>query len=732
MIRSAVTPAACSLAAALFVSGATGAAAPVRSWHTILDSSQAREFEVALDELHFPGAPAVRRWQKISPQPSVESILLEAERQRLATGDEVELVLYPRGAPHHEFSRRFLTRQVLVQLEAGTDAAALARSLGASLAGRPPEMPGMFLFEAPQAGGALALAGQLAARPGVFSAQAQLARLRQKKLVPNDTYYTQQWHLRNIGQNSGTPGMDAGLITVWNTYRGSNIVIGIVDDGLQYAHPDLTPNYQAALSYDFNGHDANPAPDPSNGDYHGTCVAGVAAAKGNNGLGVCGVAFEAKLAGLRLIALPETDADEAAAFLHSNAVIHIKNNSWGAPDGYGLLDGPGSLAKAALAAGTASGRGGKGVIYVFAGGNGLEYGENINFDGYANSMHVLAVGAVSDRGQQADYSEPGACLVVAAPSSSSGRQSITTTDLTGNDGYNSTGASGELSDRNYTQTFGGTSSASPLAAGVIALVLQANPNLGWRDVKEILMRSARRVQPTDSDWQTNYAGLAHNHKFGGGLINAEAAVRLATNWANLGPMTNVTLLQTNLNLSIPDNNAAGVTRTFVITNLDFRVEHVTLTMTAPHPYWGDLAVTLTSPGGIQSRLAETIASVDASYSYQAWTFTSVRHWGEKANGTWTAKVADLAAYDSGTLQALELTLYGTTPKATLAVAETKTNTMVTLHSIAPGWIYALETATNLAPAAWSQRTTLIIGTNSQAAFLETNSIPQRFYRARLL
>ena len=136
--------------------------------------------------------------------------------------------------------------------------------------------------------------------------------------------------------------------------------------------------------------------------------------------------------------------------------------------------------------GVSTGRGGKGVIYTLAGGNGLNCQEDVNYDGYANLIQVFAIGAIDYHGAQSSYSEPGACLVVSAPGGDD-NQWLTTTDLIGSDGDNKNGGGGELSDVNYTQMFGGTSAATPLVSGVIALVLQANTNLNYRDVKEILL-----------------------------------------------------------------------------------------------------------------------------------------------------------------------------------------------------------------------------------------------------
>lgn len=475
---------------------------------------------------------------------------------------------------------------------------------------------------------------------------------------PNDPLFSQQWHLKNTGQNGGTPGIDVNITGLWSNYRGNGLLIGIVDDGLQTGHTDLWQNVNTVIDIDFNGGDRDPNPDVTQ-DFHGTACAGVAAARGNNGRGVCGAAPEATLVGIRLIAGPATDQDEADALSHSNQLIFISSNSWGPNDDGKTLAGPGVLTAAALRNNCVNGRSGRGTIYAWAAGNGADYGDNANKDGYANSLYTIAIGAVSDQGTKASYSEPGACVVVCAPSSSFNpdRQGITTTDLMGNNGYNYAGAPGELTDVNYTKTFGGTSSATPLAAGVMALILQAAPHIGWRDMQEILIRTARKNDPADPDWITNGAGFRFNHKYGAGLIDAAAAVALATTWSNLGPHISMAMAQTNLGLAIPDNNAAGVTRTFAISNVSLRVEHATLTVDITHANRGDLEVVLVSPYGTTSRLMEVHG--DTGDHYRNWTFSSVRHWGEQANGTWTVRVADKRSGTSGTLNYLKLELFGT-------------------------------------------------------------------------
>ncbi len=618
------------------------------------DGGFERRFEVALDELSVPAQGGRQVSRAVAAAGSLAEIRERAIRWKQDTGEDVELVLYEVGAKRTPYSRRVLTKQVLVRAEPGAKLGGVAALAGGGAWVEVDYAPGLFLVETDETGGALELADRLRGQPGVLGADPLLARLQQKKWVPNDTLFPQQWHLRNTGQGGGTAGIDVNITNVWDTYRGSNVLIGIVDDGLQTTHTDLFENVNTTIDWDWNGNDGDPNPDLSY-DYHGTSCAGVAAARGNNGRGVSGAAPYATLVGYRLIGGESTDAMEASAMTTNNHLVHLKSNSWGPYDD-GTLEAPGALTRAALSNAATTGRGGLGTIIVWAGGNGLEANDNSNYDGYANSIYTIAVAALTDGGVQSWYSEPGANLVVTAPSSG-GATDIVTTDLMGNNGYNPDPEYDELADTNYTQTFGGTSSSTPLVAGVLALALEANPGLGWRDVQEILIRSATKNHVADPDWSTNAAGFAFNHKYGSGLVNARAAVTLAETWENLGPQVRASVVQTNLNQAIPDNNPAGITQSFALSATNLRVEHVTVTFDALHTYRGDLAVTLTSPSGMQSRLSEQ--HDDANANFSAWTFSSVRHWGEEALGEWTLHVADLGAGDTGTLRWVRIDFYGT-------------------------------------------------------------------------
>jgi len=619
--------------------------------HRIATEHGERVYEVATDELAIDDA---RGQQQVQKQTTVADAQAARVRAVALKGD---LVVYEQGRPRDDGSRRIVRKQLAVRLRPGADALALAAATGLRFVRAHSSAPGYVMFEAADSGAALLAVAVLRSRPEVAVVEPQLARQQKKRFIPNDTLFTQQWHLLNTGQGSGLAGADVNVTSVWDSYKGSGLRIGVVDDGLQTAHPDLSANMDTVNDRDWNDSTVDDPNPVLSVDFHGTSCAGVAAGRGNNNLGISGAAPEATLVGLRLIGAATTDSQEAEAMGWKNDIIQVKTNSWGPIDDALRLEAPGTLTQAALQMAVTSGRGGKGTIILWAGGNGGDVGDDSNYDGYANSIYTIAVAALSNAGTQAYYSEPGANLIVTAPSSG-GTLGIVTTDLAGTSGYNTGSVAGELSDANYTNDFGGTSSATPLVAGCVALLLQANPNLGWRDVQEILIRSATKNHVADTDWADNAAGIHFNHKYGAGLINTQAAVTMASTWTNLVAQTSTSSAQTALSVAIPDNNATGITRSFDLSASNLRVEQVTLTLSATHISRGQLAVTLTSPSGMVSRLAERHA--DTGDHYSAWTFSSVRCWGENSQGIWTLRVSDLTSGTTGTLTAASLTVHGTT------------------------------------------------------------------------
>lgn len=622
-------------------------AGPLKDSYRLAERGEWKEFEVARDEVH-----RARGVEQLAV--ALRSV---AEVRDRATGGD--LILYPKGVRRDDSTRRYVTRQVAVRLAPGVDIAPVAmltRSRVVRALGRTQRW---FVIEAAAEPGSSLEAAELIGRiPGVLAVEPQLARQQQRRAtIPNDPLFARQWHLLNSGQGGGQAGIDANVTGVWDRFRGLGVTIAIVDDGLEHSHPDLAPNYSPALSFDFNFHDPEPMPAPFDFNDHGTACAGLAAARGNNNRGVTGAAYEATLSGLRLISRPTTDADEAEAFGFRNDAIFIKSNSWGPTDNAKTLMGAGPLSIAAMEDAVADGRGGRGVIFAWACGNGGAVGDDSNYDGYANLPEALAIGSIGNSGAIAGYSESGANVLAVAPSSG-GTLEVTTTDRKGEDGFNFTGnRSDPVSDRDYTGAFGGTSAAAPLAAGVIALVLQANPQLGWRDLREVLIRTARKVNPADPGWVTNGAGFHFHHKFGAGLIDAGAAVALAETWPNLGPRTSAVREERYGAEIIPDNNPAGVEHTFTFSESELRVEHVCVTVDIRHSRRGQLRIEIESPAGTKSVLAPG-RSRDLGKNFSPWTFMSVHHWGEMAVGVWKVRVIDQSRKTVGTLANLKVELFG--------------------------------------------------------------------------
>lgn len=242
---------------------------------------------------------------------------------------------------------------------------------------------------------------------------------RQKEVMKlmdiQDPIFHEQWHLLNTVQ----VGHDINVTDVWmQGVTGKNATVAIVDDGLDMYSDDLKDNYFAEGSYDFNDNSVEPKPRLSD-DRHGTRCAGEVAAVKNNVCGV-GVAWDSKIAGIRILSKLITDADEAIALNYAFQKNQIYSCSWGPPDDGKAMDAPGILIKRAMLNAIQKGRGGLGSIYVFASGNGAANEDNCNFDGYTNSIYSITVGAVDRKGLHPYYSEKCSAQLVVTYSSGSG------------------------------------------------------------------------------------------------------------------------------------------------------------------------------------------------------------------------------------------------------------------------------------------------------------------------
>lgn len=486
--------------------------------------------------------------------------------------------------------------------------------------------------------------------------------------TPNDPYFNRNtpaagwngdWHLIN---EIGT-GIDVRVKTAWDQdITGQGVILGIVDDSLQIDHPDIEPNYDAEDSWDFGQNDSNPSPVHSDDD-HGTVVAGTAAARGGNGIGVSGAAPLASLAGLRLDFYSSDDAAFAdATMYHSNGANHsisIKNHSYGYPDPW--IDG--SLERDALASSAAVG-----TIHVFSAGN--DRGNpgktsDANKDIFQNSPDVITVGAIDTKGKYKYYSDFGACLFVTAPSG------LLSTDRTSSNGFN-TGNTNDtfyFPNADYAGNAEGTSFSSPLAAGVLALVKQIQPRLDVRFAKHLLARYSDKVDLTDASpesdggWKTNAAGLSFNQNYGFGLINATRLVQMAPKFGGVSPLWTETSGLINVNRAIPDNDTIGTSAQYALASTT-PLEEMEVSLQFTHSHVGDLEVTLTSPRGTTSRLVMKDSGDDGSSNLDDqdnpsdhfnWTFLSNTFWGENPSGVWRVTVKDLLKNNTGTWSTFTLT-----------------------------------------------------------------------------
>lgn len=661
----------------------------------LMTRGRVEKLELAKDELFV--AKGDVGLKKVPGIADAEGLLRCADEWKAANGEQPQLVFYPQGAERTDSNRRVLNGRLLLHTNAAQEAMQAATAAGCAKVREIAGLPGYVVAEdARQPGSSLLAAAALSGKAGIAYALPMLGVRLVKMAIPDDPtqdpLFASQWHLKNPRQIFGGGRIDANLFPVnaapvWGETQGRGVVIGVVDDGLEITHPDLSPHYMEKFSRDFLDSSAPTPEHKAESDGHGTAVAGLAAAIGGNGIGGAGVAPQASIAGLRLVSGYAYTSEEMVmeAISYANDGISIKNNSWGQdlpPSSLGYLsDGE----KDALQTAALNGRGGKGVIMTFSSGNsyisdGIQGYVQGNKAGFPNSIYVIAVGAVCASGTRSGYSETGSHLLTCAPSNGGPNDYanpwMVTTDRSGFRGYNPDpffAYSADLPATDYTNHFSGTSASTAVVSGVIALMLEAQPNLGWRDVKEILLRSGTKVDAKDGDWVSRSGGnpslppIKHNHQYGGGMVNAAGAVALAKQWINLGEMQELSRTFSGL-LPIPDNNNTGITITHAFgSDTPLRVEQVEVEVTLHHPYRGDVNIDLISPAGTVSHLAYT-SNLDSGLDndvfnsedrgYRGWVFTSARHWGESSTGNWKVVFKDLAYEDQGTLEGVTIRLHG--------------------------------------------------------------------------
>ncbi|CAO1429960.1 unnamed protein product [Diamesa hyperborea] len=476
--------------------------------------------------------------------------------------------------------------------------------------------------------------------------------------IPTDPYFPLQWYLRNTGQNGGKMRLDLNVQAAWDQgITGKNVTTAIMDDGVDYMHPDLKFNYNAEASYDFSSNDPYPYPRYTDDWFnsHGTrCAGEVAAARDNDICGV-GVAYDSKVAGIRMLDQPYmTDLIEANSMGHEPNKIDIYSASWGPTDDGKTVDGPRNATMRAIVQGVNEGRNGLGNIYVWASGDGGEE-DDCNCDGYAASMWTISINSAINDGQNAHYDE--SCSSTLASTFSNGAKDpntgVATTDLYGK----------------CTTTHSGTSAAAPEAAGVFALALEANPSLSWRDIQHLTVLTSKRNSLYDAKnrfhWTMNGVGLEFNHLFGFGVLDAGGIVTLAKQWKSVPPryhceagsITQMHQIPTSRSLLLKiDTTACFGTDTQVN-----YLEHVQAVVSANSTRRGDLEMFLTSPMGTRSMiLSRRPNDDDRRDGFTKWPFMTTQTWGEYPKGIWLLEVSfNSQDPQTGWLKEWSLVLHGT-------------------------------------------------------------------------
>jgi subtilisin family serine protease len=516
-----------------------------------------------------------------------------------------------------------------------------------------------------------------------------------------------EWHMNNTGQTAfagvgGTKGEDMHMTnTIGAGITGFGIRIAISDSGVLLTHEALRDRALPSLSRNyFNDYATtgtwlgDPTPDlTTNDDAHGTAVASLAAETGWNGAGGRGMAPEAQVAGFLFIPAQNQLNNEGLLTVGLNdqfaGPFDIFNYSWG--DSQCMLTPYTQATFDKIKAGALTQRSNLGSIFLMAAGNSYvddtfdcsgthsRYWGNANFSELDTTPWTMIIGAINANGVKSTYSSPGSNIWVAAAGGEYGLQTLYPGYPTSNQPamiaadypscfeglkmfypqYSDFDNGGSLnSSCNYTSTMNGTSSATPVATGAVALLLEANPGLSSRDVKYILAKTADKVDPAvnpsshpdptwnltghnyDLPWVTNAAGFHFHNYYGFGRINVDNAVALAKAYTfPLGAMTgtNWTDNLENGTFPIPDNSSTGLTRTMPVAT-SMTIESVQLMISISNCP-ADMGIELTSPSGTTSILMNINSRITDMF-IQNHIFLSNAFYGENSSGAWNLKVID--------------------------------------------------------------------------------------------
>ena len=544
-----------------------------------------------------------------------------------------------------------------------------------------------------------------------------------------DPLYQYQWHLNNTGQtnfatNAGTAGQDLNVDSVIiDGITGNGIKISIVDDGLEIAHEDLVDNVISG-SWNFVNSSTDPTqPTSDEGGGHGTSIGGIIAAKGWNNIGVRGIAPNASMFGYNYLENQTTTNNNQAHGINppGGVTADIYNMSYGIGYGsgntrYSLQQFLSTSTEEKFINGTSNLRDGKGALYIKSSGNDYDTQSDsicgtdkplscteTSIDNKNQSPYIIVVGALGADGEKTSYSTPGSSIWVSGFGGEFGYDSnvynvsgvsldpaIMTVDRSSCSlGYSRSGDNSSYGknkfnlagynfseqlnlnpDCNYNSHFNGTSAAAPTVSGVVALMLEANPDLTWRDVKHILVNTSAKIDATRSttvdgvtqySWVQNAAGHEHHNWYGFGKVDASAAVNVAKDFTanNLGSFVTTGFISETVNGEIPDNSGGSVQLALTKpSGSNGKIEFVRVSIDFDHTEPWSVGFRLQSPDGTILNIMQPYTNLNNPGGGYYFDIGVSGFYGENMEGDWVLEARDYSEGTTGVLKRWGIELYG--------------------------------------------------------------------------
>ncbi|OUL18563.1 peptidase S8 [Nostoc sp. RF31YmG] len=533
------------------------------------------------------------------------------------------------------------------------------------------------------------IANHLQGLKEVLAAEPNILVRQETHYKPRDPLYPQQWYLNHNGGNQLAVGSHISVEKAWDITRGvRSVVVAVVDDSFDLNHPDFQGSGKIVAPRDLKENDFLPLPDEQETS-HGTACAGIAVAE-ENGKGIVGVAPGCALMPIRTTGFLDDESIEDIFNWAIDKGASVISCSWGASAVYFPLS---LRQRAAITRAATKGRNGQGCVILFAAGNanrpidGTVYERNWpknlltgNTDwlsGFAVHTDVMAVAASTSFGKKSAYSNWGTNIAVCAPSNNAPpgmwfqeagfmeTQPAIATSLSGLGMLTSDqlGAAG-YDPGDFTRNFGGTSGATPVVAGVAALMLSANPDLTAQQVRRILQETTDKILDTNPDPQLGlregtYDSNGHSQWFGYGKVNAAKAVQTAQQMrAGASSASKQIKGKNDSQIEIPDNNKQGIKSAIAIAEASL-VQDIQVTVNITHDFLGDLEIYLIAPNNqqvlLQNRTLGRRTNLQTTFTVRSHP-TLKQLLSSSAKGRWQLWLVDYAPQDVGQLNSWELNL----------------------------------------------------------------------------